>query len=77
MQGASELEALRVGNYTAIFMSYNNDHDLHCLYTWRKVAIALERNVGWVDSRSLEFLHCTHCARNISQLLEAKSDLVS
>lgn len=68
-----ELEALQVGSYTRIFTS-SIAHDLHCLYAWRKVAIALERNLGLIDSRSVTFSHATHCTKHISQALQDKPD---
>jgi hypothetical protein len=74
--GASELDALRAGNYMRVYTSHEHAHELHCVYTWRKVAIALERNVGLVDSTSLKFHHSSHCAKSISRALQKRPDSI-
>ncbi|KAI0877231.1 hypothetical protein GGS24DRAFT_161706 [Hypoxylon argillaceum] len=66
----AELEAVRVGNYTKVFSSHGTGHDLHCLYTWRKLNLAIEKGAKFIDSKSRSLHHTTHCAKHIAQLLE-------
>ncbi|TAQ88649.1 hypothetical protein B7494_g3026 [Chlorociboria aeruginascens] len=64
MNNTNGLQKLRDGEeivgYTATF------HDEHCLYCWRKLAIAVERRLPMIDSKSASFHHSTHCAQLIS-----------
>lgn len=41
-----------------------------CLYVWEKIAYALEKRTGWLDSRSLEYTHSLHCAQKIGTILQ-------
>ncbi|KAI1120113.1 hypothetical protein F5Y10DRAFT_259070 [Nemania abortiva] len=65
-----ELDGVRVGNYTKVFSSHGTAHDLHCLYTWRKLNLAIEKGAKFIDSKSRSLHHSTHCAKHIAQLLE-------
>jgi len=59
----TELQWLREGDdlvaYTWSF------HDEHCLYCWRKLAIAVERRLPMIDSKTADFHHSTHCASGL------------
>lgn len=65
-----EMQKLRNGDYSVVFTTNPMAHDLHCLYTWRKVTTAVERGSWFLDSRTLEFDHSTHCAKGITKLLQ-------
>lgn len=64
--GTQELDALRAGNYSVLYAPGGYHHQEHCLYAWRKLAIAVERNLPLMDSRSAEFHHSTHCAQMLT-----------
>ncbi|KAI0912601.1 hypothetical protein F4823DRAFT_581292 [Ustulina deusta] len=66
----AELDGVRVGNYTKVFSTHGTAHDLHCLYAWRKLNLAVERGAKLIDSKSRSLHHTTHCAKHIAQLLE-------
>jgi hypothetical protein len=72
---AAALQNLREGNYTKIWTSRDHAHDLHCLYAWRKINMALERKFPLIDARSLEFHHSMHCSVDMSAYLREKADL--
>ncbi|KAI1363133.1 hypothetical protein F5Y08DRAFT_310299 [Xylaria arbuscula] len=65
-----ELEGVRVGNYTKVFSSHGTAHDLHCLYAWRKLNLAVETGAKLIDTKSRSLHHTTHCAKHIAQLVE-------
>ncbi|KAF2099050.1 hypothetical protein NA57DRAFT_56680 [Rhizodiscina lignyota] len=44
-------------------------HTDHCLYTWRKMSIAISKKKPYVDSRSFSAWHSRHCADQISNTL--------
>lgn len=67
------LQTLREGNYTKIWTSRDHAHDLHCLYAWRKINMALEQKYPLLDTRSLEFHHSMHCAVDISEFFREKT----
>lgn len=64
-----DFDILRAGNYSVIYTPYRPSHDLHCLYSWRKVSTALGRNHTTADARSAQFFHATHCAQHITHSL--------
>ncbi|KAF2968771.1 hypothetical protein GQX73_g4856 [Xylaria multiplex] len=66
----AELDGVRVGNYTKVFSSHGTAHDLHCLYAWRKLNLAVDIGAKLIDSKSRSLHHTTHCAKHIAQLLE-------
>jgi hypothetical protein len=48
-------------------------HNEHCLYNWRKLAIAVSQRRQYVDSWTVSLAHSTHCARAIAdQLLKSE-----
>jgi hypothetical protein len=63
----SELLKLRNGDdfvaYTKIF------HDEHCLYSWRKLALTIERRLPYIGSKSADLMHSTHCSKRIANLI--------
>ena len=68
INGTDELEKLRAGNYTELYTPGTFHHQEHCLYAWRKLAIAAARKLPMVDSRTGELHHSTHCARDLTAL---------
>jgi hypothetical protein len=44
-----------------------NFHQEHCTYNWRKLAIAVERRLKYVDSRVASLSHATHCALGLAE----------
>ncbi|KAK3053284.1 hypothetical protein LTR09_005453 [Extremus antarcticus] len=64
-----QLDLLRTGNYSSVFTSAQNAHEVHCLYTWRKLNFAMEQNKSWIDARSLEYSHAEHCAVSLTQII--------
>lgn len=65
----AEIDALQAGNYSVIYTTFPASHDLHCLYTWRKVSTALGKGVAVLDERSIQFYHNTHCAQHVTDML--------
>lgn len=65
----TEIDVLRAGNYSIIYTTFPASHDLHCLYTWRKVSHALGENLPLIDARSGQFYHNTHCAQHVTDML--------
>jgi len=59
-----DLEMVRAANYTHIFTD-GSHHDQHCIYTWRKSAIAIERRLLLLDTKTADFHHSTHCAKTL------------
>lgn len=62
-----DLNRLREGDdltaYTRFF------HNEHCVYCWRKLAIAIEKRLPMIDSKTANFHHSTHCAAMLMQEL--------
>lgn len=54
------------GDYLVYSKEY---HKEHCLYTWRKLAIAVEKKYRFVDSKSYDLAHSTHCAKSITTII--------
>lgn len=44
-------------------------HDEHCLYAWRKLALAVERRLPLIDSKAADLHHSTHCALQIAKFI--------
>jgi hypothetical protein len=55
-----DIRKLREGDdldaYTHFF------HNEHCVYCWRKLAIAVEKRLPMIDSKTADYHHSTHCA---------------
>jgi len=60
-------DLLRSGDQVLAFTKYF--HDEHCLYGWRKLAIAVEKKLDMIDSKSYNLHHTSHCARTIADML--------
>jgi hypothetical protein len=64
----SDLDVLRNGDditaYTKFF------HDEHCLYAWRKLALAVEKRLPLVDSKTMSLHHSTHCSKRIALFIQ-------
>ncbi|RFU31841.1 hypothetical protein B7463_g4504, partial [Scytalidium lignicola] len=62
-----DLEKLRRGDdlkgYTRYF------HDEHCLYALRKLAIAMDKKVPLLDTKTASIMHSTHCTTSIAEKL--------
>jgi hypothetical protein len=68
----SILEGLRRGDNITAYTRYF--HDEHCLYLWRKLGIAMELGLPYIDSRTGNLEHTAHCATYIARkLVEAES----
>jgi hypothetical protein len=62
-----DLNKLRVGDDLNAYTHYF--HNEHCVYCWRKLAIAVEKRLPMIDSKSADFHHSTHCATMVMQEL--------
>ncbi len=60
------LNKLRHGDDFTAYTPHFFHHD-HCLYVWRKLAIAVERKLPLVDSKTGDMAHSHHCAREIAK----------
>jgi len=63
----SDLDVLRNGDDITAYTRYF--HDEHCLYAWRKLAIAVERRLPLVDSKTMSLHHSTHCSQRIARFI--------
>ena len=63
----SNLARLRSGDEEMAYTKYF--HNEHCLYAWKKLAIAVEQRRSFIDSKSYDLHHTTHCALGIAQRL--------
>lgn len=62
-----DLDRLRNGDD---LMAYTQSfHHEHCLYCYRKLAIAVEKRLPYIDSKTASFHHSTHCAKMISAMI--------
>jgi hypothetical protein len=66
----ADVESLKAGDYTEIF-TRGHWHDEHCLYAWRKLAIAVDSRKPLIDSKSISLEHSTHCSKSISKRIVA------
>lgn len=41
-------------------------HAEHCLFLWRKLAWAVEKQVAWIDSKAMDIHHTNHCSDLVS-----------
>ena len=62
-----ELEKLKSGDITTAYYDGSSFHDEHCLYSWRKLAIAVERQLPLIDTKTADLHHSTHCSIHIAQ----------
>jgi hypothetical protein len=68
----ADLDKLRSGD---LEMAYTRHfHDEHCLYNWRKLAIAVEEKRAMIDSLSAQLHHSAHCVRSIASFIAGAFD---
>ncbi|KAF4636690.1 hypothetical protein G7Y89_g1377 [Cudoniella acicularis] len=60
-------ERLRQGEEPELFTP--DYHAEHCLYSWRKLAWALEHRMPYIESKSADLAHSTHCGKGIIRQL--------
>lgn len=58
----TEMLDLRRGFYSHVYTTWQY-HDEHCLYTWRKLAMAMEQRLPLIDSKTADEEHSQHCAK--------------
>ncbi|KAH8807109.1 hypothetical protein F5884DRAFT_677224 [Xylogone sp. PMI_703] len=68
----SNMDRLRSGDEEDAYTRYF--HDEHCLYAWRKLAIAVEKKLPMIDSKSYDMHHTAHCAKTIAGLIARAYD---
>jgi hypothetical protein len=61
-------EDVRYANFTHVYTD-GSLHDQHCIYTWRKLSIALDKRLPFLDSKTANFWHSNHCAMGISAVI--------
>ncbi|CAG8978472.1 hypothetical protein HYALB_00005047 [Hymenoscyphus albidus] len=66
-----DLDALRAGNYTKVWSSHHNAHELHCIYVWRKMAMALRHDPPLADT-SNAYHHVVHCSKSLLEILNGE-----
>ncbi|KAH8820168.1 hypothetical protein F5884DRAFT_744529 [Xylogone sp. PMI_703] len=71
-----EMAGLRQGNFTRVYTTWRY-HDQHCLYAWRKLAIAVEKRLPFIDTKSVEIEHSEHCAKNLTNYVRHEKDYVA
>jgi hypothetical protein len=54
------------GNHSVYTRHFHADH---CLYSWRKLAFAVGMKRPFVDSKSYNLAHSTHCLKGIAGIL--------
>ncbi|KAH8811046.1 hypothetical protein F5884DRAFT_781046 [Xylogone sp. PMI_703] len=62
-------DEIRNGEYTHVFTD-GTHHDQHCIYTWRKLSIAIEKRLPLLDSKTADFHHSTHCAKSVRGVVQ-------
>lgn len=67
---------IKSGNYTHVFTD-GSHHDQHCIYTWRKLSIALMKRLPLLDSKTADFHHSTHCAKGLRGIVKESQQGIS
>jgi hypothetical protein len=67
MSQPANLERLRSGDEVLAYTKYF--HDEHCLYSWRKLALAVKYKLPMVDSKTYNEHHTAHCTKRIARIL--------
>ncbi|PVH75670.1 hypothetical protein DL98DRAFT_427007 [Cadophora sp. DSE1049] len=62
-----QMNMLRNGDDFVAYTRYF--HHEHCLYAWRKMAIAVEYQRPMIDTKSADLHHTTHCAKIIAKMI--------
>ncbi|KAH8805509.1 hypothetical protein F5884DRAFT_799572 [Xylogone sp. PMI_703] len=65
----ADIEKLRLGDAITAYTKYF--HDEHCLYAWRKLSLVVHKRLPFIDTKSWDLAHSTHCAKVISKKLVA------
>lgn len=55
------------GNHSVYTRHFHADH---CLYSWRKLALAIAKKKPFIDSKSYSLSHSTHCSKGIAGVLK-------
>ncbi|EED21254.1 conserved hypothetical protein [Talaromyces stipitatus ATCC 10500] len=63
----ANLDRLRSGDEELAFVRYF--HDEHCLYSWRKLHLAVQLGRRLTDTKTYDLHHTMHCARGIANLI--------
>lgn len=63
----ANLDRLRSGDEELAFVRYF--HDEHCLYSWRKLHLAVQQGRRLIDTKTYDLHHTTHCAKSIAKLI--------
>ncbi|CAG8978470.1 hypothetical protein HYALB_00005044 [Hymenoscyphus albidus] len=58
----TEMIDLRRGFYSHVYTTWQY-HDEHCLYNWRKLAMAVEKRLPLIESKTADEEHSQHCAK--------------
>jgi hypothetical protein len=70
------VEDINSGHYTHVFTD-GSHHDQHCIYTWRKMSIALMKRLPLLDSKTADFHHSTHCAQSVRGIVKESKQGIS
>lgn len=64
----SGLDLLRNGEE---IVAYTREfHNEHCLYCWRKMATALHDRMPYIDTKTFDLHHATHCSKLMTHILK-------
>jgi hypothetical protein len=61
------LTRLESGDERLAFAEYF--HDEHCVYAWRKLHLAIQMRKSYIDSKTFDMHHTTHCSQRIADVL--------
>jgi hypothetical protein len=70
-----DMNLVQSGDYDHVFTD-GSHHDQHCIYTWRKLSIALERRLLMLDTKTADFHHSTHCAKMVRGVVHDALNMV-
>ena len=59
------LVRLRRGDNITAYTHYF--HDEHCLYSWRKLALAVEYGKTVIESKTADLAHSAHCSKSLAR----------
>lgn len=66
-----EIEGMRTGEFNIVWTDWQYHHH-HCIYLWRKLAVAVENRIPFTDTRTAEFAHSLHCASTITEYVRGE-----
>lgn len=64
-----DVEEIRHGVYDHHVWTDGSHHDQHCIYTWRKLSLAIETRLPLIDTKTADFHHSTHCAQTVREVV--------